>query len=46
MAIAGLGIFMILLYVAGFIFVVVALIYLIAKRVDDKKREDFEKRDN
>lgn len=35
-----------LLYLGGIIFVVVALVYLIAKRVDDKKQEDFEKRDN
>ena len=46
MAIAGLGIFMILLYLGGFIFVVVALIYLIVKRVETKKQEDFEKRNN
>lgn len=45
-ATAGIGIFMILLYGVGFIFVLVALIYLIAKRIDDKKREDFEKRSN
>lgn len=35
-----------LLYLGGIIFVVVALVYLIAKRMDDKGREDFEKRDN
>ena len=46
MAIAGLGIFMLLLYLGGFIFVVAALIYLIVKRVETKKKEDFEKRNN
>ena len=46
MAIAGISLFIILLYIGGFVFVVGALIYLIAKRIDDKKREDFEKRDN
>ena len=46
MAIAGLGIFISLLYLAGFIFVIIALIYLIVKRIETKKQEDFEKRDN
>ena len=34
------------LYGLGILAVVIALIYFIAKRIDDKKREDFEKRDN
>lgn len=36
----------IFLYGLGILLAVVALIYFIAKRIDDKKREDFEKRDN
>jgi uncharacterized membrane protein YkvI len=31
--------------VTGFI-VLIALIYLVVKRIDEKKREDFEKRSN
>ena len=46
MIFAGLGVFMALVYVGGFIFVVAALIYFIVKRVDAKKKEDFEHRDN
>ncbi|MCB0401300.1 MAG: hypothetical protein KDD41_04405 [Flavobacteriales bacterium] len=46
MAIAGIGIFILFLYIAGAVFVVGALIYLIVKRIEDKKHEDFEKRDN
>jgi|GEM_PF-3058728 len=46
MVFAGLGIFMLLLYVGGFVFVVAALIYFIVKRVEAKKNEDFEKREN
>ena len=46
MAIAGLGVFMLLLYIGGFVFVVAALIYFIVKRVEAKKKEDFEKRNN
>ena len=44
--IAGFGIFVLLLYIGGAIFVIGALIYLIIKRVEVKKREDFEKRNN
>ena len=46
MMVAGLGIFMFLLYVGGFIFVIAALVYLIVKRSDAKKYERFEKRNN
>jgi len=46
MMIAGFGIFVLLLYIGGAIFVIGALIYLIIKRVEVKKREDFEKRNN
>ena len=34
------------LYGLGVIFVVVALCYLIVKRMEDKKKENFEKRNN
>lgn len=37
---------MIFLQGAFFLGCLIALIYLIAKRVDDKQNEDFEKRDN
>jgi len=43
---AGLGILVLLLYVGGIIFVIAALIYFIVKRVEAKKNEDFEKRNN
>lgn len=46
MVFAGLGIFMLLLYLGGFVFVVAALIYFIVKRVEAKKNEDFEKRES
>lgn len=46
MVVAGLGLFMILLYLGGFVFIVGALIYFINKRIKDKKAEDFEKRNN
>jgi uncharacterized BrkB/YihY/UPF0761 family membrane protein len=46
MVVAGVGLFMILLYVGSFIFIVGALIYFIKKRIKDKKEEDFEKRNN
>ena len=42
--IIGLGI--LFLYVVGVLAVLAALIYLIVKRIDDKKKEQFEKRDN
>ncbi len=39
---------MIIFFIQGIIVLtlLVLLIYFIAKRLDDKKREDFEKRDN
>ena len=46
MLFAGLGVFVLFLYVGGAVFVVGALIYLIAKRIEDKGKEDFEKREN
>jgi hypothetical protein len=46
MLFAGLGMFVLLLYVGGIIFVISALIYLIVKRIESKKAEDFEKRDS
>ena len=46
MVIAGLGVFMLLLYLGGIIFVIAAFIYLIVKRVEAKKKENFEKRNN
>ena len=42
----GVGALVIFVYIFGFIFVVGALIYLVAKRINDKQKEDFEKRDN
>lgn len=42
----GVAIGVVLLYALGIIAAIVLLVYFIAKRVDDKKREDFEKRDN
>jgi len=35
-----------LFYFVGCTLVVVALIYLVIKRINDKQNEDFEKRDN
>ena len=46
MIFAGLSVFMVLLYVAGLVFVIIALIYFIVKRVEAKKDEDFENRNN
>lgn len=43
---AGLSLFVLFLYLLGIIFVIAALIYFIVKRVEAKKNEDFEKRDN
>lgn len=43
---AGIGIFIIFLYVGVAIFILGALIYFINKRIKDKKGEDFEVRDN
>lgn len=42
----GIAIGVIILYSLGFLAVVIVVIYLIAKRIDAKKRETFEKRDN
>ncbi len=42
----GVAIGVVLLYALGIIAAIVLLVYFIAKRVDDKQREDFEKRDN
>lgn len=42
----GIAIGVILLYALGIIAAIVLLVYFIAKRIDDKQREDFEKRDN
>lgn len=44
MEVISLGLFA--LYGVGLLFTLIAIIYLIAKRIDDKKREDFEKREN
>ncbi len=46
MAITGIGLFILFLYIGGVIFIVGALIYLIAKRIKDRQKEDFEKRQN
>mgnify|MGYP007077482424 CR=1 FL=1 len=46
MAIAGISLFILFVYIGGTIFVVGALIYLIAKRIEDRQKEDFEKREN
>lgn len=46
MFIAGISALVLLMYIGGIIFVVVALIYFIVKRIEAKKQEDFEKRDN
>ena len=43
---AGLGALVLLLYIGGFIFVLVTLVYIIVKRIKEKKKEDFEKRDS
>lgn len=42
----GIAIGTLIVYSLGFIAVVIIVIYLIAKRLDAKKRETFEKRDN
>ena len=42
----GIAIGVILLYGLGILAAIAIIIYFIAKRVDDKQREDFEKRDN
>lgn len=42
----GLSVFVLLLYVGAFVFALVALIYFVIKRVEAKKKEDFENRDN
>lgn len=44
--VAGIEIFLFMLEAGFFIFIIMALIYLIVKRVGDKKKENFEKRDN
>jgi len=44
MLIAGVSILILLMSVGGFIFVLVALIYIIRKRMKEKQSEDFEKR--
>jgi uncharacterized BrkB/YihY/UPF0761 family membrane protein len=46
MVVSGLGIFVLFLYVGGFLFIIGALIYFINKRIKDKEKEDFEKRNN
>ena len=46
MEITGVSIFILLLYVSGIVFAIVALIYFIIKRVEAKKKEDFQKRNN
>lgn len=46
MEIIGLSVFVLLLYVGAFVFALIALIYLIVKRVEAKKNEDFENRNN
>lgn len=46
MEIIGLSVFVLLLYVRGFVFSLIALIYFIVKRVEAKKNEDFENRNN
>jgi hypothetical protein len=43
---AAASILVFIIYGVGITFGLIALIYLIAKRIDAKKREDFEKRDN
>ncbi len=39
-------IFILFLYFFGIIATIAIIIYLIVKRVDDKSKEEFEKRDN
>jgi heme/copper-type cytochrome/quinol oxidase subunit 2 len=43
-----MGVVITMLAIEGLIFIgiIVALIYLIIKRIDEKKNEDFEKRNN
>jgi hypothetical protein len=41
-----LGGFIILLYIAGIIAVILILLYLLVKRIEEKDKETFEKRDN
>lgn len=41
-----MGYVLALLYGLGFIIIVILLIYVIVNRIDEKKRENFEKRDN
>lgn len=41
-----IGTLFILLYVFAAIFVFIAIIYLIVKRINERDRETFEKRDN
>lgn len=43
---AFIGGFIIFLYAMGFIAVLIILIYLIVKRVEEKDKETFEKRKN
>ena len=42
----GIAIGVMLLYGLGILAAIALIIYMIAKRIDDKQREDFEKRDN
>ena len=42
----GIAIGIIILYALGIILVLIAIVYLIFKRIKDKQKEDFEKRDN
>ncbi len=42
----GIAIGMMLLYAIGILAAIALIIYIIAKRIDDKQREDFEKRDH
>ena len=46
MEITGVSIFILLLYGSGIVFAIVALIYFIIQRIEAKKKEDFEKRNN
>lgn len=41
-----MGYLIALLYGFGFIVLIILLIYVIVNRIEEKKREDFEKRDN
>jgi len=42
----GIAIGVMLLYGLGILAAIAIIIYVIAKRIDDKQREDFEKRDS